>query len=129
MEREAVNLVQADLFSEFDAGFDHERGAGCIRPIGRRTSTLRRVLRARPRRPSTAAMLGEIRALLQDELGNICVALRRIDRGALTQLQFQEVTNDQLGRVLERLVRIERHLDLVESPEAPRISRRRPLAQ
>jgi len=82
------------------------------------------MLRTRPRRPS--AILSQIRTLMQDDIGNVTATLRRIERGALTQLQFQEVTNDQLGRVLERLVKIERAVGICEQPQAPRISRRRP---
>jgi hypothetical protein len=70
------------------------------------------MLRTRPRRPS--AILSQIRTLMQDDIGNVTATLRRIERGALTQLQFQEVTNDQLGRVLERLVKIERAVGICE---------------
>jgi hypothetical protein len=129
MENDAVNLRQIDLFAEFDAGLGRERGNGCAKPIGRRTGTRRRVLHARPRRPSPAAVLSEIRSLLRSEFGNVTVSLRRLERGARTQLDIQSVISDQLANMLTRLVKIERHLELVETPQAPRISRRRPLAQ
>jgi hypothetical protein len=32
---------------------------------------------------------------------------RGLERGARTQRQFQEVTNEQIGRVLERLVKLD----------------------
>jgi hypothetical protein len=129
MKNDAVNLRQIDLFAEFDAGLGRERGNGCAKPIGRRTGTRRRVLHARPRRPSTAAVLAEVRSLLRSEFGNVTVSLRQLERGSHMQLDIQSVTADQLERVLVRLVKIERHVELVESPQAPRISRRRPLAQ
>jgi hypothetical protein len=84
------------------------------------------VLRTRPRRPSTAALLAELRGLVRDGLGDVSATLRRIERGAFTQLQFQSVTADQLERVLVRLVRLERSLGVVEQPEAPRPTRARP---
>jgi hypothetical protein len=74
-------------------------------------------------------VLSQIRALLQDKFGNVSASLRRLEWGARTQLDFQTVTNDQFERMLVRLVKIERHLELVESPQPPRITRRRPLAQ
>ena len=74
-------------------------------------------------------VLSEIRALVRDGLGDVRLSLRRLERGARTQLGNQSVTADQLERVLVRLVRIERHLELAETPQAPRISRRRPLVQ
>jgi hypothetical protein len=83
-------MLQTELFPELDIGLGRGRGAGCARPIGRRTSQRRRMLRTRPRRPSTPAILSQIRTLMQDDIGNVTATLRRIERGALTQLQFQE---------------------------------------
>ena len=85
------------------------------------------MLRTRSPRPSTAAVLAEIRSLLRDELGNISATLRRLERGALMHLDFQSVANDQLDRVLVRLVKIERAVGICEQPIAPRISRHRAL--
>lgn len=127
MENDAVNLRQIDLFAEFDAGLGRERGNGCAKPIGRRTSTRRRALHARPRRLSPAAVLSEIRSLLRSEFGNVSLSLRRIERGARAQLDVQSVTNDQLERVFIRLVRLERALGVVEQPQTPHVRRRRPL--
>jgi bifunctional non-homologous end joining protein LigD len=73
---------QTDLFPEFDAGLGRERGSGCAKPIGKRTRPRRRVHRARARRPSTVAILSEVRSLLQDGLGDIAASLRRVERGA-----------------------------------------------
>jgi hypothetical protein len=72
-------------------------------------------------------MLAELRRLLQHELGDVALSLRRIERGARVQLEFQEVTNDVLDRVLVRLVKLERAIGVVEAPKAPRTDRRRPL--
>jgi len=126
MKNDAVNLRQIDLFAEFDAGLGRERGNGCAKPIGRRTGTRLRVLHARPRRPPPAAVLSEIRSLLRSEFGNVSLSLRRIERGARAQLDVQSVTNDQLERVLIRLVRLERALAVVEQPQTPHVRRLRP---
>jgi hypothetical protein len=120
--------VNFELFPpELDLGDRLESGDGCARPIGRHSPARGRIPRTRPRRPLTAAVLAEIRALVQDGLGDVSATLRRLERGARTQLDIQSVTADQLANVLARLVKIERHLELVETPQAPRISRRRPL--
>ena len=97
----------------------------CLAPIGR--VRIRRPRIVRPRRPSTAAVLSEIRSFMRDELGNVSATLRRIEHGTRTQLDFQTVTNDQLERVLVRLVRLERALGVVEQPQTPHVRRRRPL--
>jgi hypothetical protein len=99
--------------------------AVAARPIGRRTSARRRIPRTGPRRPSTTALLSEIRSLLHHELGNVAASLRRIERGARVQLDIQSVTADQLELVLARLVKLERAVGVVEQPKAPRISRHR----
>jgi hypothetical protein len=88
---------------------------------------IRRPRIVRPRRPSTAAVLSEIRSFMRDELGNVSATLRRMERGTRTQLDFQTVTNDQLERVLVRLVKLERAVGVVEQPQTPHIRRRRPL--
>ena len=71
-------------------------------------------------------MLSEIRSLLRSEFGNVSLSLRRIERGARAQLDVQSVTNDQLERVLIRLVRLERALAVVEQPHTPHVRRLRP---
>jgi hypothetical protein len=117
-----------ELFPDTDLGDRREPGGGCARPIGRRPNgQARRPRVIRARRPSTAALLAEVRSLLHHELGNVGLSLRRIERGGRMQLEFQEVTNDALERVLLRLVRLERAAGVVEQPAAPRTDRRRPL--
>jgi hypothetical protein len=72
-------------------------------------------------------LLAELRRMLHSELGNVTLSLRRLERGSRTQLEFQEITNDALERVMLRLVRLERAAGVVERPTAPRTDRRRPL--
>ena len=71
-------------------------------------------------------MLAEVRSLLRSEFGNVSLSLRRIERGARAQLDVQSVTNNQLERVLIRLVRLERALGVVEQPQTPHVRRLRP---
>jgi hypothetical protein len=71
-------------------------------------------------------VLSEIRSLLRSQFGNVSLSLRRIERGARAQLDVQSVTNNQLERVLIRLVRLERALGVVEQPQTPHVRRRRP---
>jgi hypothetical protein len=71
-------------------------------------------------------VLSAIRSLLRSEFGNVSLSLRLIERGARAQLDVQSVTNDQLERVLIRLVRLERALGVVEQPQTPHVRRRRP---
>jgi hypothetical protein len=119
-----------DALTLFPDGALDARSRGpdaCVAPIGRYGIGHRRRARsARPRRPSTAAVLSEIRSFMRDELGNVSATLRRIERGARAQLDVQSVTNDQLERVLIRLVRLERALGVIEQPQTPHVRRRRP---
>jgi uncharacterized protein YjbI with pentapeptide repeats len=123
-----VSTAEAELFPGLDFSSRCAR-SGCVKPVVRRSGSRRRIHRTRPRRPSTMAVLAEIRSLLRDELGDISATLRRLERGALMQLDIQSVTADQLERVLVRLVKLERAVGICEQPVAPRIGRRWPLAQ
>jgi hypothetical protein len=89
---------------------------GCRAPIGR--------LRARrPRaraRPSTAALLLELRRLLEQQHAELMDAI-----GGFRQQRRNE--HESLPAVLRRICAIERHLRLTEAPQAPQPSRRHPM--
>jgi hypothetical protein len=58
LENTTVNF---ELFADADLGNRLEPGDGCAKPIGRRTGQIRRRRAVRPRRPSTAAAIAELR--------------------------------------------------------------------
>lgn len=104
-----------ELFPNIDLG-ERPSERGCAKPIGRM-----RARQPKPRRvPAGILMLGELRRLMVDQHGELIAELRalhqqRRDHGELPAM------------VLRRLVNIERHLGLVETPAAPRVSSRRPV--
>jgi len=102
-------------------------GDGCAKPIGRRMEAPRRRVPLRPPRPSTAALLSELRALMRAEFGSVVLSLRRIERHAGDQAGRRADDSEILANLLRRMTGIERTLALIEQPSAPRVSRRRPL--
>jgi hypothetical protein len=117
---------QPDLFGvDVDLGAGLERGDACIAPIGRRRA--RRPRPVRPRRPSPAVMLAELRAYLHDEVGSITMILRRIERALDVQGTRLADTSEGIEGIRIRVTAIERQLGICEQPQTPRISRRRPL--
>jgi len=115
-------MVTLDLFPDraLDPGERPPSRGGGARPIGRWRTVRPRLARpVRARRPSTAAMLAELRHLVRDELGAVVLQLRRIE---------QRADSENIARLLRRLTAVERCLQLIEPTPAPRVSRRRPLA-
>jgi hypothetical protein len=94
-------------------------------PIGRGGRRYRKT--PRPRRPSTYAILAELRRLLTEQGGTLSRGLRQIESVALAQAESLSDIAETLERVQARLVRIERAVFLVEVPTVPKHSRRRPL--
>jgi hypothetical protein len=101
---------------------------GCSAPIGRCRSRQAEPALRRYRAPSaTMQLLAAIRSQLHNGLAGIGLTLRQIEsdvaRNADTLAELTEV----IAHLRVRLTQVEHHLGLVETPEAPRINRRRPL--
>jgi hypothetical protein len=99
-------------------------GDGYTKPIGRRRARRSQVRRARP---SSVGLLVEIRSLLEHQLGGVRLSLQRIERHARNGAESQAAAAEALEGMRLRLTQVERHLGIVEMPETPRVSRRRPL--
>jgi hypothetical protein len=110
-----------DLFSaDIDLGARVEHRSGCASPIGNRIAGRRRPSVVRPRRPSTAVVLLELRGLLERQHAELMGEVHRLR-------QQRRNEHETLPAVLKRVSEIERHLRLTENPRAPRIGRLRPL--
>jgi hypothetical protein len=95
-------------------------GDGCTKPIGRRTRARRRGSVPGPRRSPIAGQLLELRRLVE--------AQHEAVMDELAALRQQRRNDGEIpAALLRRVVEIERHLRLVESPAPPRLTRRRPL--
>jgi hypothetical protein len=118
-----------ELFADLDLGRSPPGDGSSVSPIGRRDTTgrRRRQVRVRARRPSTAVVLAELRALMRHEFGNLVVRLRRIERAIGVQGERRTSDSETLNRLLHKLTAVERQLGLIEPPKASRVSRRRPL--
>jgi hypothetical protein len=95
---------QIDLFPLIELG-DRRLvvgGDGCVKPIGRFDRGRRRRHASRPGIPGQLLELRTLRQARRNE-------------------------HESLPAVLRRVTDIERHLALVETPQMPRLSRRRPL--
>jgi hypothetical protein len=93
----------------------------CLAPIGRRaTGRRRRACSARPRRPSLAVVLRDLRQMPERQQAELMCAIGRLQ-------QQRRNEHEALPMVLKRITEIERHLRLTEAPIAPRPSRRHPL--
>ena len=93
---------------------------GCAKPIGRRDRGRRRRHPA-PRKPS--AIAGQLR-----ELRRLVEAQHEAVMDELRILRQQRRNDGEIpANLLRRIIEIERHLRLVEKPQAPRVSRLRPM--
>jgi hypothetical protein len=105
-----------ELFPDVDLSARPIR-TGCAKPIGRARARRPRVRRVRP---SSVRLLSEIRGLIEHQHAALMGELRVLRQQRRDQYEIP-------AAVLRRLTEIERHLRLVETPVAPRVSRRRPL--
>jgi hypothetical protein len=115
----------AELFPGVDLGGAAVPEGGCLTPIGRRR--FRRA--ARPsQHPSSLRLLAELRAIVDQRLGDVSLTLKAIERHVQRQSEDQAAATEHLDQLRVRMVALERHAGIRPAPELPRHSRRRPLS-
>jgi hypothetical protein len=87
-----------------------QRGRG--RPLGRKDSYKRRA---------------PVASAIEKRLAEIAVRLDYLGQHAERERQHRRNEREALQPILRRLLAIERVLSLVETPQVPRVTRRRPL--
>jgi hypothetical protein len=114
-----------DLFpTDIDLGQRRVSNGGCAEPIGRQGRSRRRSYRA-PTRPTTLAVLTDIRRLLNSDLPSLRQGQQQLQQGQLGAASLLSETNDLLQHLLGRVSKLERAAGIVEQPQAPRPARNR----
>ena len=109
-----------EFFPDIDLGTRRGSGDSCAKPIGPHAAVRRRCAGPTSRRSPIAHQVAELRRHLDTRLDQVMGELQALRQQRRNAFEMPE-------GILRRLVEIERHLRLVETPAAPRISRRRPL--
>jgi hypothetical protein len=111
---------------DVDLGRRRSVNGGCSEPIGKVLDRARRrSYHSAPRRPTTLAVLTDIRRLLTDDLPSLRHGQSQLRQGQHAQASLLSETNDLLQHLLGRIHKLERAAGLVEEPQAPRPSRNR----
>lgn len=103
-------------------------GDACARPIGRRTARGPRQRLRRPPAPSRTAMrLAELRTLVTAIGADERMHNRHVARLVARQERVLGDIAEALDQIRKRLVAVERAIGVIESPQAPKPTRRFPL--
>jgi hypothetical protein len=114
-----------DLFPA-DVNFGQRRvvNGGCSEPIGKQERSRRRSYGNPSTRPTTLAVLTDIRRLLTADLPTLRHGQNQLRQGQHAQASLLSETNDLLQHMLGRIHKLERAAGLVEEPpQAPRPTR------
>ena len=118
-----------DLFpADVDFGQGRVVNGGCADPIGKVPGRARRrSYHSTPPRPTTIAVLTDIRRLLTDDLPTLRHGQNQLRQGQHAQVSMLSETNDLLQHLLGRVSKLERTAGLVEEPQGPHPARSRRL--
>jgi hypothetical protein len=114
--------VDLELFPGADLGANAEPNGGCRAPIGRRDHGRGRSRIIRPQRPSTVAVLRELRRLIEVQHAEVLDEIERLKR-------YRRDDDESGPAILRHVVEIRRALGLTELHIPARHSRRRPMGR
>ena len=106
---------------DVDLGQGCAVNSGCSSPIGKGPGRpRRRSYNSAPPRPTTLAVLSDIRRLLTDDLPTLRHGQNQLRQGQHAQASLLSETNDLLNHMLGRIHKLERAAGHVEEPQGSR---------